>query len=127
MSYERQRSVLRVIQEALMNVFRHAKATVVKVAIEATDTHFKLRIDDNGSGMPIGQVRSGARAISLGVGIPAMRARVQQMGGTLEIRSSSASDDEAPRCVRQFRILFRLRRSCGQGVEPSRSLQKQQH
>ena len=90
LSYESQRCVLRVIQEALMNVFRHAKATLVKVAIEATDAHFKLRINDNGCGMPAGQARSGSKAISFGVGIPAMRARLQQMGGSLEIRSSSA-------------------------------------
>jgi two-component system, NarL family, sensor kinase len=90
--YEKQRSVLRVIQEALMNVFRHAKATQVKIAMEARDTHFRLRISDDGRGMPIGQARSGSKAISLGVGILAMRARVQQMGGGLEINSSSASE-----------------------------------
>ncbi len=33
LSYEAQRSVLRVIQEALTNVFRHAKATQVKIAM----------------------------------------------------------------------------------------------
>ena len=92
LSYERQRSVLRVIQEALTNVFRHAKATQVKIAMEATDTHFKLRISDNGRGMPIGQARSGPKAISFGVGIPAMRARLQQMGGALEIHSSSTPE-----------------------------------
>ena len=92
LSYERQRSVLRVVQEALTNVFRHAKATEVKISMEATDTQFKLRISDNGQGMPIGKARSGPRAISFGVGIPAMRARLQQMGGTLEIRSSSAAE-----------------------------------
>ena len=58
--------------------------------MEATDTHFKLRITDNGRGMPISQARSGPTVISLGVGIPAMRARLQQLGGTLEIHSSSA-------------------------------------
>jgi two-component system NarL family sensor kinase len=90
LSYERQCSVLRVIQEALANVFRHAKATQVTLAMEATDTHFKLRIRDNGCGMPASQARSGRKAISFGVGIPAMRARLQQLGGALEIRSSSA-------------------------------------
>ena len=80
-----------VIQEALANVFRHAQATQVRVAMEATDTHFKLRITDNGRGMPISQGRSGPKMISFGVGIPAMRARLQQLGGTLEIHSSSAS------------------------------------
>jgi two-component system, NarL family, sensor kinase len=88
--YEIQRSVLRVIQEALANVFRHAQATQVKVAMNAAETHFKLRIIDNGRGMPIRQARSDPPAISLGVGIPAMRARLQQLGGTFEIHSSSA-------------------------------------
>jgi two-component system NarL family sensor kinase len=92
LSYERQRSVLRVIQEALTNVFRHAKATQVKIAMEATNTHFNLRISDDGRGMPISQVRLGSKAISFGVGIPAMRARLQQMGGALEIHSSSTTE-----------------------------------
>jgi two-component system sensor histidine kinase UhpB len=91
LSYDRQRSVLRVIQEALANVFRHAKATEVKIAMEAGGTHFKLRISDNGRGMPVGQARSGLKAISFGVGIPAMRTRLRQMGGALEIHSSSAT------------------------------------
>ena len=94
LSYERQRAVLRVIQEALANVFRHAQATQVKVAMEATDTHFKLRVTDNGRGMPINQARSGPKAVSFGVGIPAMRARLRQLGGTLEIHSSSATGGE---------------------------------
>jgi two-component system sensor histidine kinase UhpB len=91
LSYEQQRAVLRVIQEALANVFRHAQATQVKVAMEATDAHFKLRVTDNGRGMPINQARSGPKAVSFGVGIPAMRARLRQLGGTLEIHSSSAT------------------------------------
>jgi two-component system sensor histidine kinase UhpB len=91
LSYERQRAVLRVIQEALANVFRHAHATRVKIAMEATGTHFKLLVTDDGRGMPINQARSGPRAISFGVGIPAMRARLRQLGGTLEIHSSSAA------------------------------------
>jgi two-component system, NarL family, sensor kinase len=94
LSYERQRAVLRVIQEALANVFRHAHATQVTVAMEATDAYFKLRVTDNGRGMPIDQARSGPKAISFGVGIPAMRARLRQLGGTLEIRSSSAAGDK---------------------------------
>jgi two-component system NarL family sensor kinase len=92
LSHDSQRSVLRVIQEALTNVFRHAKATRVKIAMEARDLHFSLRICDNGRGMPIGQVRSDSKGISFGVGIPSMRARLQQMGGALEIRSSSATE-----------------------------------
>ncbi|MDI4235114.1 ATP-binding protein [Bradyrhizobium sp. Arg237L] len=85
--YETQRSLLRVVQEALTNVFRHAKATEVEIAIEATDDHFRLRVSDNGRGMPLGQALGGAIAGPPGVGIPAMKVRLQQIGGTLDIRS----------------------------------------
>ena len=91
LSYERQRALLRVIQEALMNVFRHAQATRVNVTVETMDTHFKLQVADNGRGMSIDQARLGPKTISVGVGIPAMKARLRQLGGTLEIHSSSAT------------------------------------
>ncbi len=85
--YETQRSLLRVVQEALTNVFRHARATEVEIVIETTDTHFRLRVSDNGRGMPLDQALGGAMAGPPGVGIPAMKVRLQQIGGTLEIRS----------------------------------------
>ena len=84
--YETQRSLLRVVQEALTNVFRHAKATQVEIAIETTESHFQLRVGDNGRGMPPGQAL-GEAAGPPGVGIPAMKVRLQQIGGTLEIHS----------------------------------------
>lgn len=87
-----QRSLLRVVQEALANVFRHAKATLVTVSIKATDTNVTLRISDNGCGMPISRTRDSHEAVSFGVGIPAMRARLDQMGGTFEIHSSSTKE-----------------------------------
>lgn len=85
--YEHQRSLLRVTQEALANVFRHARATEVKIVIEATDTYLRLTVSDNGCGLDI-NVRRSPRALPTGVGIPAMRARLEQLGGTLEIRSN---------------------------------------
>jgi two-component system, NarL family, sensor kinase len=88
--YKKRCSLLRVIQEALTNVFRHAKATEVGIAIKATESEFRLRVRDNGRGMAAGHARYGSREQSIGVGIPAMRERLQQLGGTLEIRSSLA-------------------------------------
>jgi signal transduction histidine kinase len=87
--YETQRSLLRVVQEALANVFRHAKATKVEIAIDALDRHFELSVTDNGCGMSVDHRPACDDLIprSLGVGIPAMRARLQQIGGTLEICS----------------------------------------
>ena len=87
--YRKQHSLLRIIQEALTNVFRHAKATEIEVAIEATEGQFRLRVRDNGRGMAGGRARYDASEPSLGVGIPAMRVRMQQLGGTLDIRTTS--------------------------------------
>ncbi len=86
--FEHQRLLLRVTQEALTNVFRHAKATEVQIAIEVTDTHLRLTISDNGRGLDATRTKHGTAAISTGVGIPAMRARLAQLGGTLEIYSN---------------------------------------
>ncbi len=107
----KQRSLLRIIQEALTNVFRHAKATEVGVAIEATESRFLLRVRDNGQGMAGGRARYGASEASLGVGIPAMRARVRQLGGTLEIRSPLARGAGTTLCAVFPRHLLRKQRN----------------
>lgn len=86
--YETQRSMLRVVQEALANVLRHAKATQVNISIKATDNNITLRISDDGCGMLASRAKDNIRAISVGVGIPSMRARLDQLGGTFEIRPS---------------------------------------
>jgi signal transduction histidine kinase len=88
--FEHQRVLLRVTQEALTNIFRHAKATKVKIVIEVIDTHLRLTISDNGCGFIVTREKRGVGAISSGIGIPAMRARLEKLGGTLEIYSESA-------------------------------------
>jgi two-component system NarL family sensor kinase len=85
---ETQRSLLRLVQEALMNVFRHAHATQVKIAIEARRNSFRLRVIDDGCGIPISREKSKPKIASIGVGIPGMRSRVHRLGGTFEIGSS---------------------------------------
>jgi signal transduction histidine kinase len=83
--------LLRVVQEALTNVFRHAKATEVSIVIDATDTQFQLTVSDNGRGLRADHAKQGAKGISIGVGIPAMKARLEQIGGSLDIRSDPAT------------------------------------
>jgi two-component system NarL family sensor kinase len=85
---ETQCSLLRFVQEALTNVFRHANATRVEVAIETRENSLRLRVIDDGCGLPAGQ-KSGPKAISLSVGIQGMRSRVRQLGGTFQIHSST--------------------------------------
>jgi two-component system sensor histidine kinase UhpB len=88
LAYDSQRSLLRVVQEALTNVLRHARATEVEILGKVADSHCELRISDNGRGMPAGRAGCGTSAISLGVGIPAMKARLQRIGGRLETWSA---------------------------------------
>jgi PAS domain S-box-containing protein len=79
-----QRAILRVVQEALTNVHRHAQATRASVTIQVDGPTLKLRIADNGVGLP---VTKNANIPDLGVGIPGMRSRVRQFGGDLSLTS----------------------------------------
>jgi two-component system NarL family sensor kinase len=84
---ELQRSVLRVIQEAMANVHRHARATSVTLKVTADRNSLYLEVRDDGLGMQ--QTQLGTGKSRLGVGIPGMKARVGQFNGVLRIESSS--------------------------------------
>lgn len=79
-------SVLRVVQEAMANVHRHANASHVSVRARVTATRLVVQVRDDGHGM---QRTPGAAdaPIQFGVGIPGMRARLKQFGGDLSIRT----------------------------------------
>ena len=76
-----QAETLRVAQEALTNVWRHADATVVRVAAHADDSRLVLTIDDNGCGFDL------AEASLSSYGITAMRERAALIGAELQIDS----------------------------------------
>jgi signal transduction histidine kinase len=80
-----QRAILRVVQEALTNVHRHARASRVSVMIQVDGPNLKLRISDNGIGLP---VTKDDALPELGVGIPSMRSRVRQLGGDVSLTGS---------------------------------------
>ncbi|MFI0974304.1 sensor histidine kinase [Streptomyces californicus] len=83
-----QSALLRIAQGALANVREHAGATAAGLTLTHLDDRVVLDIGDNGRGFtaePEG-VRGG-RAVR-GHGLPAMRARVRQLGGTLTVESA---------------------------------------
>jgi two-component system, NarL family, sensor kinase len=81
-----QHAAFRVIQEALTNAYRHARGTEVAVSLVNLAGLLTLRIADDGQG--IRRATGGtADEAPLGVGIPGMRARIEQLGGTLGIDS----------------------------------------
>jgi PAS domain S-box-containing protein len=88
-SIDLQRALLRIIQEALSNVHRHAGATEVKVSLQRKPRHLSIRVEDNGRGMPGADNRKKEEGPALGVGVPGMRARVDQFGGRLRIWSGA--------------------------------------
>ncbi len=82
---ELQRTILRVVQEALTNVHRHADASRVSVTARITSGRLVACIRDNGHGMT-GAARPDGR-VRMGVGMAGMRARLEQFGGSLRIRT----------------------------------------
>jgi signal transduction histidine kinase len=75
---ETETQLFRIAQEALTNVARHSKATEVAITLRHEGGKARLRISDNGRGLP--QPRATG-----GIGMTAMRARARGAGGELEI------------------------------------------
>ncbi|MFL6735072.1 MAG: sensor histidine kinase, partial [Sphingomicrobium sp.] len=74
-------TLLRIAQEALVNVHRHAHATAVDVRLKRLGNFLGLSIADNGVGMP----SSNELACRGGVGVQGMRFRVEKLGGRFAI------------------------------------------
>jgi signal transduction histidine kinase len=74
-------ALLRIAQEALVNVHRHAHATSVTAILERRGSSLQLTITDNGVGIPSPK----ELAMHGGVGVEGMRFRVEQLGGQFDI------------------------------------------
>lgn len=68
-----------VIQESLMNAFRHGRASQVLIALAEDRDRYRLSIRDNGVGTSAGVVE--------GIGLKGMRERLEKVGGTLHAAS----------------------------------------
>jgi signal transduction histidine kinase len=82
----------RVVQEALRNAVKHAYATTVQVRLEHGPDAVRLWVKDDGRGFDPGSVlrRSGTRGLGLG----AMRERLNSLGGQLTIDSAPGRGTE---------------------------------
>ena len=78
-------AVYRVVQEALTNVHKHARATRVSVVVERRDGELVVAIEDNGVGFA-GPTAGGASVIG-GLGLSTMRERAALVGGDLQVES----------------------------------------
>jgi signal transduction histidine kinase len=75
--------LLRVAQEALTNVVKHAGASEVDVQLRRVDGQLELEVRDNGIGA------AGVGEDSSGRGLNNMRARAGQLGGRLHVHGGS--------------------------------------
>jgi signal transduction histidine kinase len=76
--------VFRIVQEALTNVIRHAKATRVEIRLRATEGGLAMEVEDNGCGITPQQV-----ADPRSLGLFSIRERVAALGGTVDFRSEA--------------------------------------
>jgi signal transduction histidine kinase len=77
---EAQLAITRVVQEALTNVAKHARARRVSVKAERIGSRVCCLIEDDGDGFRVAEKEAG-------FGLRAMRERVERLGGSLRVVS----------------------------------------
>lgn len=85
---ERKIMVYRIIQSALMNAMKHARASLVKVRMGRQKDKIVLSIKDNGKGFHIHEKRKG------GLGLALMRERAKLLCSKLTIKSRAGAGTE---------------------------------
>jgi two-component system, NarL family, sensor histidine kinase LiaS len=73
--------LFRILQESLSNTLRHAKATLLQVLLIERDETVILRVEDNGIGFNLEQVKTSS------YGMQNMRERAYEVGGTFKVIS----------------------------------------
>ena len=75
--------IYRVVQEALHNCSRHARATKVRIRVQQEPSRLSLSIQDDGQGFDARQTK--------GLGLLGIEERVARLGGKCEIHSAPGS------------------------------------
>jgi signal transduction histidine kinase len=81
-----ERAVYRIVQEALANVARHSHAKTVEIIVgRRSDGALQCAVVDDGIGFDVAEASS---RMDKGLGLAAIRERLNAVGGTLQIRSA---------------------------------------
>jgi signal transduction histidine kinase len=89
LSEDAELAIFRIVQASLTNVHLHSKAREATVKIEQTLDGVMVEVRDDGQGIPEGVLNHSSQTKSVGVGITGMRERAEELGGCLEIETSS--------------------------------------
>ena len=81
----------RITREALRNAFNHAQAHHIEIEITYAERLFRLRIRDDGEGIPAAILEDGR---PIHYGLPGMQERATQIGAKLSIWSGVGAGTE---------------------------------
>ena len=81
-------NLFRIIQEAVNNIEKHARARTIKVQLGFRGNSIHLKIQDDGRGFDL-QKPAGSRTKGRGIGLTNMRERAISLGGTYRIQSQA--------------------------------------
>jgi signal transduction histidine kinase len=101
--------IYRISREVLCNAFKHADARHIEAEISYGERVFRLRIRDDGKGIPIGILEQGKPGH---YGLPGIRERAKQIGAELTMWSRAGMGTE---------IELSLAGSISYGTPPGRS------
>lgn len=91
-------TVLRLVQEGLTNVLRHARASRVCLHIGRSADGLLVRLSDNGRGLSSGP----GVPVGCGMGLAGMRDRIALLGGQLEIVEAETGGLILSACLPEF-------------------------
>ncbi len=85
-------TVFRIVQEAMTNIAKHARASRVRIVLDRSAETLELRVQDDGVGFDIEEALKGQRRKSLG--LFGMEERCRLSGGRVEIDSRPGEGTE---------------------------------
>ena len=80
-------AVYRIVQEALNNVRKHARATQATLRLHFGEEHLRVEVIDDGKGFNVARILESAIA-EQHMGLLGMKQRVEWLGGALKLESS---------------------------------------
>ncbi len=95
---EMETALFRIVQEAIVNIARHAAARNVKIELQIIETDLRLVIEDDGVGFDLAELELAQDSIR-GMGLLGMQERLELLGGDLDVETSPGSGTRLRICI----------------------------